>query len=258
MAITFDQYLQSLLQSITSYYTATYSTDTELYSILQMFSSEFNSGSIALETVRNNLFIVTCEFSKLYNNFGVYFNQNKYADQTYDEDRYFSGSGEYKIVTPALKVTQGTKNYAITGAAISGSTTQYTSVPGYRKQLDFMLEAAMYGSTLHGIISTTNAFTLINPDIREAYATPNWKLKSTAGPITQLSNNIWTFSGSSSWRDNLWQGAHITLTSGSISPAETDNNRIIVGHVVLVNDNNTVTIGPIYDPRLLLDLTRIQ
>lgn len=257
MAITFEQYLQSLLRSVTTYYTATYSNDTELYNILQMYSSEFASGSIALETVRNNLFVVTCENLKLYDNFGTYFGQSKYADQTYIEDRYVSGSGTFKIITPALHVTQVVEpsndivHYAVPGAGVSGSTTQWAAIPGYRKQLDFMLDAAMHGSTHQGIIRASNAFTLINPDIREAYTTPQWKLKSTSGPITQLSPNVWQFSSSPSWRDNLWQGAHATFISGSST-----SDKIAVGYIILVNDNNAVDVGPIYDLRLLLDLTR--
>jgi len=142
-------------------------------------------------------------------------------------------------------------HYTIPGAGVSGSTVQYASIPGYRKQLDFMLDAAVHGGTHLGIVRASNAFTLINPDIREAYTTPQWKLKSTSGPITQLSSNVWQFSSSPSWRDNLWQGAHATFVSGS-SPS----NKITVGYVILVNDNNTVDVGPIYDLRLLLDLMR--
>jgi len=142
-------------------------------------------------------------------------------------------------------------NYAIPGAGVSGSTTQCASIPGYKKQLDFMLDAAMNGGTHQGIIRASNAFTLINPDIREAYTTPQWKLKYTSGPITQLGSNIWQFSDSPSWRDNLWQGAHMTLISGS-----TVSDKITVGYIISVNDNNTVNIGPIYDSNLLLDLTR--
>ncbi len=150
-------------------------------------------------------------------------------------------------------ITNNTIHYAIPGAGVSGSTMQYASIPGYKKQLDFMLDAAMHGGTHQGIIRASNAFTLINPDIREFYTTPQWKLKSIAAPIVQLSSNIWQFSNSPSWRDNLWQGAHATFTSGS-----SISDKIAVGYIILVNDNNTVDVGPIYDSRLLLDLTRPQ
>lgn len=257
MAITFAQYLQSLLQSITTYYTATYSNDTELYNILQMYSSELTSGSVALETVRNNLFVTLCENSVLYNNFGTYFDQGKYFDQTYIEDKYESGSGTFKVVTPALCVTRSVSDdiihYAIPGAGISGSTTQWAAIPGYQKQLDFMMEAAVRGGTHQGIIRASNAFTLINPDIREAHAMPQWKLKSVSAAVTRLGSNTWQFSNSPSWRDNLWQGSHATFISGSST-----QDKIVAGYVILVNDNNTVDIGPIYDLRLLLNLTRVN
>ena len=149
-------------------------------------------------------------------------------------------------------VTYSAVHYAVTGAGISGSAEQRASIPGYRKQLDFMLDAAVHGGTHHGITRAANAFTLVNPDIRNAYATPQWKLKSTTGPISSISSGVWRFTDSPSWRDNLWQGAHATFTSGSLV-----SDKIAVGYIVLVNDNNTVNVGPIYDLRLLMDLTRI-
>lgn len=235
MAFTVAQFLHSLLQSITTYYTATYSSDTDLYELLSMYSGELASGSATLETVRNNLFVVTCENSSLYNNFGTYFQQAKYFEQNYDEDRYVSGSGTYVVTTPDSE------------ASVSGSFIQWATIPAYRKQLDFMVEAVVNGSTLYGITRVVNAFTLVNPDIRELYNLPQWKLKTLAGTVTQLSTNVWEFSGES-WRTNLWAGAHITFVSGS---APTD--KVTAGYVVIINDNNTVTVGPIYDNNLFLD-----
>ena len=88
MARSASDFLQSLLKNITTYYTATYSSDTDLYAILETYGAELSSGSIAIETVRNNLFIVTCENTKLFDNFGTYFNQTKYFNQDYNEDKY--------------------------------------------------------------------------------------------------------------------------------------------------------------------------
>lgn len=249
MAFTASQFLQSLLQSITTYYTATYSSDTDLYELLSMYSAELASGSTALETVRNNLFVVACENSKLYDNFGTYFQQAKYFEQNYDEDRYVSGSGMFKFTTPAQYTVSGSTTHIHTGAGVSGSTIQWAAIPSYRKQLDFMLEAAMNGSTLHGITRATNAFTLVNPDIRELYDLPQWKLKTFSDSVTQLSTNVWQFTGTS-WRANLWAGAHATF-SGS---APTD--KVAAGYVVMVNDNDTITVGPIYDNNLLFDFRR--
>lgn len=249
MAFTAAQFLQSLLQSITAYYTATYSNDTDVYELLSMYGAELASGSTALETVRNNLFVVACEDSKLYDNFGTYFQQTKYFEQNYDEDRYVSGSGTFKYTTPAQYTVSGSTTYIHTGAGVSGSTTQWAAIPSYRKQLDFMLEAAMNGSTLHGMTRAANAFTLVNPDIRELYDLPQWKLKTFSDTVTQLSTNVWQFTGPS-WRTNLWAGAHTTF-SGSVS-----TDKVAAGYVVIVNDNDTITVGPIYDNNLLFDFRR--
>lgn len=139
--------------------------------------------------------------------------------------------------------------YIHIGAGISGSTAQWAAIPAYRKQLDFMLEAAMNGSTLYGMTRAANAFTLVNPDIRELYDLPQWKLKTFSDLVTQLSTNVWQFAGTS-WRTGLWAGAHTTF-SGS-APVD----KVAAGYVVMVNDNNTITIGPIYDNNLLFDFRR--
>lgn len=249
MAFTATQFLQSLLQSITAYYTATYSSDTDLYELLSMYGAELASGSTALETVRNNLFVTVCENSKLHDNFGTYFQQAKYFEQNYDEDRYVSGSGTFKYTTPAQYTVSGSTAHVYTGAGVSGSTIQWATIPSYRKQLDFMLEAAMNGSTLYGMTRAVNAFTLVNPDIRELYDLPQWKLKTFDDSVVQLSTNVWQFTGTS-WRVGLWAGAHATF-SGS-APID----KVAAGYVVMVNDNNTITVGPIYDNNLLFDFRR--
>ena len=103
MARSQDQFLQNLLRNITDYYTATYSTDTDLYSLLQMYSTEFSSGSIALDIVRDNTFIVTCEESQLFPNFGTFFNIEKVPDQSPFEDRYLDyTSGSTRTATPTV------------------------------------------------------------------------------------------------------------------------------------------------------------
>ena len=250
MSFTAAQFLQSLLQSITTYYTATYSSDTDLYELLAMYSAELASGSVALETVRNNLFVVACENSKLYDNFGTYLQQAKYFEQNYSEDRYVSGSGTFKFTTPAQYTVSGSTAYVHTGAGVSGSTVQWAAIPAYRKQLDFMMEAAMNGSTLYGMTRAANAFTLVNPDIRELYDLPQWKLKMFSGSATQLSTNVWQFAGTS-WRTNLYEGAYATFVSGSAP-----TNKVVAGHVVIVNNNDTITVGPIYDNNLFFDFRR--
>jgi len=98
-----DQFFQNLLQNITDYYTATYSSDTDLYQILQMYSAEFASGSISANTIKDNTFIVTCEDSKLFSNFGSFFDVPKAPDQSFTEDRYLpNASGFVTFTTPTV------------------------------------------------------------------------------------------------------------------------------------------------------------
>lgn len=148
-------------------------------------------------------------------------------------------------------LTEDTYEYYYTGDKKTFVTNERMSIPSYRKQLDFLLESAMNGGTLLGMNRAVNAFTLINPDIRELYRYPGWKLKATSGSVTQLSTNTWRFNNVPIWKDNLWLGATTTLTSGSIV-----DNKVASAYIVLVNDNNVVTVGSIYNDSLLYNLRR--
>jgi hypothetical protein len=133
----------------------------------------------------------------------------------------------------------------------AGTAIQNVSIPGYRKQLEFMLEAAVNGSTHKGITRMVNAFTLINPDIREIYTLPQWKLTNKTYNVTQLSSNTWQFSGATNFRTNLFAGAHATFVSGS-----TPQDKVAAAYLVLINDNDSVTVGAIEDKRLLMEIVR--
>lgn len=133
----------------------------------------------------------------------------------------------------------------------TGTAIQNVSIPGYRKQLEFMLEAAVNGGTHKGITRMVNAFTLINPDIREIYTLPQWKLTNKTYNVTQLSSNTWQFSGAPNFRTNLFAGAHVTFVSGS-----TPQDKVAAAYLVLVNDNDSVTVGAIEDKRLLMQIVR--
>ncbi len=137
------------------------------------------------------------------------------------------------------------------GPTISGIGQQNTVIPSYHKQLEFMIEAAMLGGTRKGITRAANAFTLINPDIREPYTLPQWQLKQIDYGITQLSTNTWQLTGTPNLRINEFIGAHATFVSGS-----TPQNKVAAAYLVILNDNNTVTVGAIEDKRLLLELVR--
>lgn len=133
----------------------------------------------------------------------------------------------------------------------SGSARYNVAVPSYRKQLGFMLEAAVNGGTRKGITRAANAFSLINPDIREVYALPQWRLKTETQPIVQLSSNTWGLGEISNFRIDAFKGAHLTLESGS-----TAQNKTVAGYLIIANGRDTVTVGEIEDKRLLLDLVR--
>lgn len=159
----------------------------------------------------------------------------------YNNNNWYSSS--YQSITDFA--------YYWPGPTVEGNSAQNVAIPSYRKQLDFMFEAAVHGSTLKGIIRAANAFTLINPDIRESYNVPQWKLKAEDYDVTQLSTNTWQFSSAPNWRPNEFAGAHVTLISGSLP-----QNKIAAGYLILVNSNDTVTVGAIEDKHLLFDLTR--
>jgi hypothetical protein len=169
-------------------------------------------------------------FSELASNIYVYYQNGWYSSS-------FSSTMEWSYYWPAPNVY--------------GPAVQNVVIPGYRKQLEFMLEAAVHGSTRKGITRTVNAFTLVNPDIREVYNLPQWQLKQEESNVIQLSTNTWQFTGTINFRLNEFAGAHVTLTSGS-----TPENKVAAGYLILVNDNNTITVGAIDDTRLLLKLVR--
>ena len=257
MSLTPAQVLQSLLLNVTDYYTAYYSSDTDLYKILQMYSSVLSSGSVAADTVRNNTFVVTCEVDNLYNNFGVFFDTPKYKDQSNIEDRYISTSGSITNTSPAIyedvDVLPNTWRYVYQGATAVTSYVQPTVIPGYRKQLSFLMEAAVKGSTVEGVKRAVQAFTLVTPDIREIPRLPGWKLRSFSGSVVQLSENVWQFG--SYLREGIWNGAHMTFTNNS----STVTNKIAAGYIINTSsNNNTVTVMPIYNANLLWDLRRMS
>lgn len=144
-----------------------------------------------------------------------------------------------------------TYEYYYTGDQKTFVTNERMSIPSYRKQLDFLLESAMNGGTLLGMTRAVNAFTLVNPDIRELYKYPGWRLKHTSGSVTRLSINTWRFNNVLTWRDDLWKGSHATFASGSAV-----GEKFAAGYIILVNDNNTVTAGAIYNDNLLYNFRR--
>jgi len=211
---SYAEIITRLKRNITSYYTATYSSDTNVHAILSTYAMEFLSGSKLVDEVYNNIFILTATTEKLYDNFGFYVEQSKYFQQNRTEDRWVAGSG---------------------------------SIPSYVKTMDFLFDAGFHGSTLHAVNRVSHAFTLINPDIRELYAVPRWKLHTFSGSIVATNNDVLTvITGGDKvaivdpgWKRNEYQGGMVTLVSGS------GINKVNAEYAIEENSQNTVTTGAI-------------
>lgn len=230
MATSFLTFIEKLRKSLTKYYAVSYSDDTHLYYILQIYAGELASGSINLEDVHKNLSIDTADTQKLYDNFGTYFGQGKYFYQNVDEDLY-------------------TKIYSL----VSGSEGS-GSIPSYRKTIDFLMQAVMAGSTIKAVKRIGHAFTLITPDIREDYKIPRWKLKTDTGTVSSASSNypyIIEDEGQN-WKDYEWNGA-VLMESGSADLCQVlenyFDNKILYypitrpEHVFSVSGSYTVTFS---------------
>ena len=194
MATSFLTFIEKLRKSLTKYYAVSYSDDTHLYYILQIYAGELASGSVDLEDVHKNLSIDTANTQKLYDNFGTYFGQSKYFYQNVNEDIYSE----------------------ISGSVGSGSVGS-GSIPSYRKTIDFLMQAAMAGSTMKAIKRVGHAFTLITPDIREDYKIPRWKLKTDTGTVSSASSEYPYIieDEDQNWKDYEWNGALLMESSSA-------------------------------------------
>jgi len=221
MATSFSTFIRKLRNSITKYYTVYYSDDTHLYYVLQIYAGELTSGSTELEEIHKNLSIDTASTQKLYDNFGTYFGQSKYFYQNVDEDLY-------------------TSFYALVGGSASYGSG---SIPSYRKNIDFLMQAAMTGGTINAIKRVGHAFTLVTPDIREYYLLPRWELKTDTGTISDSSTNPYYITDVlKSWAKDEWSGA-LLLESGSA-----DLSQIITNYYDDVWWDNLLVYYPITDP----------
>jgi len=252
--------LYALVWDVTSYEVKKYNKSTDSWSVhtsytYPVFKLYVTDDTLLLSTARGYIYYLDTSDDTFKEHYQINVSGNRglkqfekvnstiYGMLPHAENAWYSTGYDQTVTT----------TYVAAGGAVSGDIQNFASIPGYRKQLDFMLDSAVHGGSIHGINRAVNAFTLINPDIREIYGLPRWKLKQVDSSITQISPTIWQFTPSPSWRRNLYQGAHITLTSGS---APTD--KAVAGYVVLLNNHNSVTVGPIYDNDLLFDFERAQ
>ena len=205
MARSAQDFLQLLLKSITSYYTATYSSDTNLYQILKTYGAQFASGSLEMDTTRNNAFVIACDPSKLFYNFGTFFPQSKYYLQSNTDDKYFSGSAvhTYTIPTTSMEHIDSVSSSYFDDFILRGqqSSIQGNGNPGYwLKSGDICAQALgkLYINSryypLPGVLPTGIHYVLVNFDPSTDKYTPTNLQSVPAGgawPLGTLVREPW-------------------------------------------------------------------
>ena len=200
----------------------------------------------AFETHRNDLYAATSQGNVYRLPSGSTTWGLLYSGLTGSPIKDIKSSGEYLYAIFDGNGTTGfTKGRAkqivitnVSGSSSSETIYGWSSIPGYRKQLDFMSSATLNGGTVRGVNDAVCAFTLINPDIRELYRYPDWKLRSYSGSVQQLTSNTVRFTPAPQWYPNQWVGALGTLYSGS---KVTD--KVSSSYVVKSNTQSVVTIN---------------
>jgi hypothetical protein len=218
MSISKDDFLKRLRKLITSFYTESDFSGTDLHLILDTYATNLSSGSVDISQTQDDLFILRASENKLYDNLGTFVNAPRYFYQDSDEDIYVTNDG-------------------------SGT------FPSYRKEIDFLFDSSIHGSTLHASQRVGQSFSLVNPDIREFYKIPRWKLQYFSGsaPNTNSLNSntleIWANGAlyllDPGWFRNQWRGSMATIVNKSTSVTEK--------YVVDSNTQNSITVEPIYN-----------
>ena len=133
------------------------------YDFLSMYAQEFVVADVEIQQTYDDLAIETCRTipvannttSKLYDNFGRYFETNILFSQDYE-----------------------TFN--------SGSLLQ-----GYRQELRFLYQAFIAGTTVGGLTKIGQAFTGVSPIIiQPMHQYPRWKLSVYSGSVTYAGNDF--------------------------------------------------------------------
>jgi len=109
--------------------------------------------------------------------------------------------------------------------------------------INFLMAAALSGGTVQALKYGVNAFTLLNPDIRELYKYSRWRLKKFSGSIADTEDNVITVSPDPGWRRDEWEGAVVTFCSGSSAGSIQDGGKFAVFYIVESNTQNTLILG---------------
>jgi hypothetical protein len=179
-------YISRLLKSLgETYYAARWSTDTNIYKLFQTYAGELASGSAEIVQTYDDLFIPTCRTAKLYDNFGSYLGVQKVFEQEWETDTYSAASGSWI---------------------------------GYRKELKFLWDAGLWGSTFDALYRVGHAFFGISPLIEPYRDVIRWRLSTVSGSVSSTTAASFTDT-TQQWRLNRWTGAYLQTEYGFDSQA---------------------------------------
>ncbi len=90
MAFTKAQFIAFLLSRLPrDFYAAGWSTDTDIYRILEMQSEEFELNSAEVQATRDDLSIWRARTGNIKRNFATYVGPDKWINQLFDDDSYY-------------------------------------------------------------------------------------------------------------------------------------------------------------------------
>ncbi len=161
---TSEHYTYRLFSHLSPDYYPVNVKGTEIYNILEMYGGEFASGSVELYKVFKDLDIKTARttpissnnLSKLYENFGVLVEANKFFNQQYE---IFNDAGH--------------------------------SLQSYRQMLRLLYDATLNGSTGYALNRIGHAYTGVAPIVVQPIINePRWQLTTYTGSVISKGDNF--------------------------------------------------------------------
>lgn len=181
-----------------NFYAAKWSTDTDVYRLIQTYSEELATGFNRSVDVKNDLFIDLAQTSSLFNHHGVLVNSDKIFQQNYDEDFYTLESGSFT---------------------------------SFRNQISQLFQGAVEGSSLFALKKVGHAVSGVTPEIREYYKYPRFKLGVTSGSIDLVpATHVGSVSGSARMPSKQFQPNQYSYYSLQV-PQNSASSSISIGAV---------------------------